>query len=185
VRRSRRDGLRRRDHPTVTISPCTLPPLTISLPTASGRRNRRGPALPGLNQSTPVALLVGRTMRVSRDHHAETARRIEIQLGVATVQRVARNRWSGPRDPGTARTCARAFGEPRVGLVRPPPTARMTPRSYFPDVSAAAPPISYGHKSANAYDVNGPSTMGRQQVSRFTCGNDLLTTRAPLRPRPL
>jgi len=37
----------------VAISPRTFPPSTLSLPTHTGSLNLRGPALPGLKQSTP------------------------------------------------------------------------------------------------------------------------------------
>src|SRR5207249_266912 len=38
-----------RDHSSkITIAPSTVPSPTVNLPTATGSRNRRGPALPGL-----------------------------------------------------------------------------------------------------------------------------------------
>ena len=51
----------------------------------------------------------------------------------------------------------------------PPPTARTTPRSYFSDVSAAAPPISYGHNSANAYDLNSAVNTSRGHYTLLHC----------------
>jgi hypothetical protein len=65
-------------HPIVTISPRTLPRSTISHRQVEPARA----GAPWVEPEHAIALVAGGTVRVSRDHHAETARcRIEVQLG--------------------------------------------------------------------------------------------------------
>ena len=63
------------------IRASTRSPAIRSSPTATGSLKRRGPALPGLTNSTPSRVSTLGYVRMPEDHHPESRRnRIDVQF---------------------------------------------------------------------------------------------------------
>ena len=113
----------------------TRPASTTSRPTDTGSEKRRGPALPGLNQRTPLLLLGERLVRVAEDDHALAVRGRGTRERIGADER--RSCSSSTGTPPRSSSRARAAGAPSRRRRCPAPRTPGQPRSSS-STSAAA-----------------------------------------------